>query len=185
MEHARRLCAAVVRWVKFYEERARVARKSGNVGIESTLETVISRVVFALSRQRLHACSSAGGCQGAILFSAIFIDPALPSVFPGIPPRTEWIGFTSSTILCLSTNSPGQSSRTRVSTIGGVSGEFEDSAWSPTKPVDRERLMQRLADLLERDADTLTELEAIDCGKSTKVLSAMSLRVKIRADGLL
>jgi hypothetical protein len=60
MEHARRLCAAVVRWVKFYEERARVARKSGNVGIESTLETVISRVVFALSRQRLPACSSAG-----------------------------------------------------------------------------------------------------------------------------
>jgi hypothetical protein len=45
--------------------------------------------------------------------------------------------------------------------------------------------MQRLADLLERDADTRTELEAIDCGKSTKVLNAMSLRVKIRADGLL
>jgi phenylacetaldehyde dehydrogenase len=43
---------------------------------------------------------------------------------------------------------------------------FEDSDWSRMKPVDRERLLHRLADLIERDADTLAELEALDNGKS-------------------
>jgi phenylacetaldehyde dehydrogenase len=43
---------------------------------------------------------------------------------------------------------------------------FEDSEWSRMKPVDRERLLHRLADLVERDADELAELEAIDNGKS-------------------
>jgi phenylacetaldehyde dehydrogenase len=42
---------------------------------------------------------------------------------------------------------------------------FDDSAWSRMRPADRERLMHRLADLIERDADALAELEAIDCGK--------------------
>jgi phenylacetaldehyde dehydrogenase len=43
---------------------------------------------------------------------------------------------------------------------------FEDSDWSRMKPVDRERLMHRLADLIEAHADELAELEAIDNGKS-------------------
>jgi phenylacetaldehyde dehydrogenase len=43
---------------------------------------------------------------------------------------------------------------------------FEDSAWSRMKPVDRERLLHRLADLIEAHADELAELEALDSGKS-------------------
>jgi phenylacetaldehyde dehydrogenase len=43
---------------------------------------------------------------------------------------------------------------------------FDDSEWSSMKPVDRERLLHRLADLIERDADALAELEALDNGKS-------------------
>src|SRR5438309_7624328 len=43
---------------------------------------------------------------------------------------------------------------------------FDDSEWSRMKPVDRERLLHRLADLIERDADHLAELEALDTGKS-------------------
>lgn len=43
---------------------------------------------------------------------------------------------------------------------------FEDSEWSRMKPCDRERLMHRLADLIEREADSLAELEAIDNGKA-------------------
>jgi len=46
---------------------------------------------------------------------------------------------------------------------------FEDSEWSRMKPADRERLLHRLADLIERDAETLAELEAIDSGKSIKL----------------
>jgi len=43
---------------------------------------------------------------------------------------------------------------------------FEDSDWSRMKPVDRERLLHRLADLIEKNADELAELESIDNGKS-------------------
>src|SRR5450755_843689 len=43
---------------------------------------------------------------------------------------------------------------------------FEDGDWAGMKPVDRERLLHRLADLIEAHADELAELEAIDNGKS-------------------
>jgi phenylacetaldehyde dehydrogenase len=43
---------------------------------------------------------------------------------------------------------------------------FDDSEWSRLKPVDRERLLHRLADLIEQHADELAELESIDNGKS-------------------
>src|SRR5450631_4531144 len=43
---------------------------------------------------------------------------------------------------------------------------FESGDWSRMKPVDRERLLHRLADLIEQHADELAELEAIDNGKS-------------------
>src|ERR1700675_2434025 len=53
---------------------------------------------------------------------------------------------------------------------------FEDGGWSRMKPVDRERLLHRLADLIERHADELAELEAIDNGKS--VLMARHVDIK-------
>jgi phenylacetaldehyde dehydrogenase len=53
---------------------------------------------------------------------------------------------------------------------------FDDSEWSRMKPVDRERLLHRLADLIERDADSLAELEALDNGKS--VLMARHVDIK-------
>ena len=43
---------------------------------------------------------------------------------------------------------------------------FEAPAWSRMKPVERERLLHKLADLIEANADSLAELEAIDNGKS-------------------
>jgi len=43
---------------------------------------------------------------------------------------------------------------------------FEAGDWAQMKPVDRERLLHRLADLIEQHADELAELEAIDNGKS-------------------
>ena len=48
--------------------------------------------------------------------------------------------------------------------------------WGRTKPNERERLMHRLADLLEQHADELAELEAIDNGKS--VIIARHVDVK-------
>ncbi len=43
---------------------------------------------------------------------------------------------------------------------------FEEGEWAQMKPVDRERVLHRLADLIEQHADELAELEAIDNGKS-------------------
>ncbi len=54
---------------------------------------------------------------------------------------------------------------------------FEDSDWSRMKPVERERLIHRLADLIEEHADTLAELEALDNGKS--VVMARHVDVKL------
>jgi len=53
---------------------------------------------------------------------------------------------------------------------------FEGGEWSRMKPVDRERLLHRLADLIEAHADELAELEAIDNGKS--VVMARHVDVK-------
>ncbi|HXQ64315.1 MAG TPA: aldehyde dehydrogenase family protein, partial [Steroidobacteraceae bacterium] len=53
---------------------------------------------------------------------------------------------------------------------------FEGGDWARMKPVDRERLMHRLGDLIEQHADELAELEAIDNGKS--VLFARHVDIK-------
>jgi phenylacetaldehyde dehydrogenase len=53
---------------------------------------------------------------------------------------------------------------------------FETGDWAQMKPVDRERVLHRLADLIELHADELAELEAIDNGKS--VVMARHVDVK-------
>jgi phenylacetaldehyde dehydrogenase len=53
---------------------------------------------------------------------------------------------------------------------------FEGGDWAEMKPVDRERVMHRLADLIESRADELAELEALDNGKS--VLMARHVDIK-------
>ena len=42
---------------------------------------------------------------------------------------------------------------------------FESDEWGKMRPADRERLLLKLADLLEKHADELAELEALDVGK--------------------
>jgi phenylacetaldehyde dehydrogenase len=53
---------------------------------------------------------------------------------------------------------------------------FDSGEWAQMKPVDRERVMHRLADLIESHADELAELEALDNGKS--VLMARHVDIK-------
>lgn len=43
---------------------------------------------------------------------------------------------------------------------------FESSEWSRMKPMDRERIMHRIADLLEQNAQIMAEIEALDAGKA-------------------
>ncbi|HEY0625803.1 MAG TPA: aldehyde dehydrogenase family protein [Allosphingosinicella sp.] len=46
---------------------------------------------------------------------------------------------------------------------------FDDGRWTGLSPYQRQRLIERLADLIERDTDELAELEAIDNGKPKSV----------------
>tara|TARA_R110002073_G_scaffold321275_2_gene497311 strand:+ start:2590 stop:4095 length:1506 start_codon:yes stop_codon:yes gene_type:complete len=56
---------------------------------------------------------------------------------------------------------------------------FEDSPWSNMNPTERERCMHRLANLMEENADTLAELEALDNGKNVAVARAVDIQVAI------
>jgi acyl-CoA reductase-like NAD-dependent aldehyde dehydrogenase len=42
---------------------------------------------------------------------------------------------------------------------------FDDGAWTRTPPTERERLLLRIADLIEKHADELAQLETLDNGK--------------------
>jgi len=53
---------------------------------------------------------------------------------------------------------------------------FQNPAWSRMKPLEREKLLHRLADLIEAHADELAELEAIDNGKSVVMARHVDLK---------
>jgi phenylacetaldehyde dehydrogenase len=56
---------------------------------------------------------------------------------------------------------------------------FEDSAWSRMKPAERELLLWRFSDLVEKNADMLAELECIDNGKSVGIARAVDIQLGI------
>jgi len=49
--------------------------------------------------------------------------------------------------------------------VAAARAAFESDGWRNLRPLARERLLHRLADLIERDADILAEIEVIDTGK--------------------
>ncbi len=56
---------------------------------------------------------------------------------------------------------------------------FEDRAWQQMKPALRERLLHRLADLMEANIDTLAEIESIDNGKTAAMSKAVDMACAI------
>jgi phenylacetaldehyde dehydrogenase len=59
---------------------------------------------------------------------------------------------------------------------------FEGSAWPALRPAQRERLLLKLADLVEREARSLAEIESLDNGKS--VVLAQHVDMAMAADFL-
>ncbi len=59
--------------------------------------------------------------------------------------------------------------------VGAARRAFEQRQWQQMKPAARERLLHRLADLMEANIDVLAELESIDNGKSVAVARAVDL----------
>ncbi|WP_220815192.1 aldehyde dehydrogenase family protein [Pseudomonas paralcaligenes] len=56
---------------------------------------------------------------------------------------------------------------------------FDDSPWSRMRPRERQNLLWKLADLMERDAQLLAELECLNNGKSVQVARAMDVQLAI------
>ena len=50
---------------------------------------------------------------------------------------------------------------------------FDDSPWTRTRPRERQNLLWKLADLMQRDAELLAQLECLNNGKSAAVAQAM------------
>lgn len=50
--------------------------------------------------------------------------------------------------------------------VAAARAQFDGGVWRSLKPLERERLLHRLADLIEAHADELAEIESIDVGKS-------------------
>ena len=56
---------------------------------------------------------------------------------------------------------------------------FDNGPWSRMKPAERERLLLRLADLMEQNARTLAEIESLDNGKSAAIAQAVDVSLSI------
>jgi phenylacetaldehyde dehydrogenase len=59
--------------------------------------------------------------------------------------------------------------------VAAARAAFDDGRWSGLPPIQRERIMNRLADLIEAHTDELAELEAIDNGKPKGMAGAVDV----------
>jgi phenylacetaldehyde dehydrogenase len=57
--------------------------------------------------------------------------------------------------------------------------EFDGGSWSKLRPLERERLIIKLADLLEANAQELAELESINVGKSVSIALAADVTASV------
>ena len=56
---------------------------------------------------------------------------------------------------------------------------FDDSAWSRITPAERQKLLWDFADLIEKNAKLLAEIESIDNGKSAAIAELVDIRVAV------
>ncbi|SEK34568.1 phenylacetaldehyde dehydrogenase [Colwellia chukchiensis] len=59
--------------------------------------------------------------------------------------------------------------------VAAAKSSFTDSPWSRMKPNERERLLLRLADVIEQHSQTLAELESLDAGKAISGCKAVDI----------
>jgi phenylacetaldehyde dehydrogenase len=92
---------------------------------------------------------------GKLLIDGQWVAAASGKTFDAIDPATE------SVICQLAAGDKQDVDRA----VKAARKAFEDSAWSRMRPVERERLMLKLADLIEKNAEELAQLESLDNGK--------------------
>ena len=92
---------------------------------------------------------------GKLLIDGQWVAAASGETFDAIDPATE------SVICQLAAGDAHDVDRA----VKAARRAFEDSAWSRARPVERERLLLKLADLIEANAEELAQLESLDNGK--------------------
>ena len=92
---------------------------------------------------------------GKLLINGQWVEAASGKSFDAINPATEQAMATVA--------EGGAEDINRA--VAAARKAFEDSAWSRATPADRERLLLKLADLVEANADELSQLESLDNGK--------------------
>nr|WP_175801493.1 aldehyde dehydrogenase family protein [Burkholderia anthina] len=60
--------------------------------------------------------------------------------------------------------------------VAAARHQFDHGEWRRLKPLERERLLHRLADLIDAHADELAEIESIDMGKSVAQARAIDIQ---------
>ncbi|NMF99536.1 aldehyde dehydrogenase family protein [Aromatoleum toluolicum] len=63
--------------------------------------------------------------------------------------------------------------------VQAASCAFESGSWPKMTPMDRERLLLRLADLVEQNAQAMAEIESIDNGKPATIAKAVDVTLSI------
>jgi len=59
--------------------------------------------------------------------------------------------------------------------VTAAADAFAHGPWSKARPAERQRLLLKLADLIERDAQVIAEIESIDNGKSAAIARAVDV----------
>ncbi len=128
--------------------------------------------------------------QGKIMSVAIAEQPAPSSAvaaFLGRPPRLfiggEWVEPKSSGVVPVYDPSTGRQVAAVADADAGdvdravkaARAAFEGGAWRELLPAERERLLWRLSDLIEANADELAEIESIDNGKTKFMASVVDV----------
>lgn len=63
--------------------------------------------------------------------------------------------------------------------VRAASRAFESGAWRKMTPMDRERLLLKLADLVEQNAQAMAEIESIDNGKPVTIAKAVDVTLSV------
>lgn len=93
--------------------------------------------------------------RGRLLIDGEWQDAASGETFDAIDPSTERV------ICQVASGAAADVDRA----VAAARRAFEDSDWSRLWPSDRQNLLLKLADLIDRNAEELAQLEALDAGK--------------------
>jgi len=97
--------------------------------------------------------------------------------------NNEWVDSSHGTTIDVEDPSTGRiigkivdaSDRDVDRAVAAARNAFDDGRWSGLPPMQRERTLNRLADLIEAHADEFAELEAIDNGKPKGMAAAVDI----------